>query len=256
MVPRLARTRLAAPALLFVGGAALVAFAFLRPTVSLKPPLQDFDHTLDHFEGAPQHSAALDAWEDKLHWRLRRAASPDDRVKLLEGLLEEPEARYDLPDLRESMLMDAAPTVRRRAFEISLALADRAGAGAVSSLLQESLDTPHAEVRRAALRACAMRPRPEFTNALVEIAENDPGTRFLAVTALAHVDHPDARANVLRMARSEEIPKAERLRAIALLARAQSQEGMDYLRALGSEEDDELREVAIRALAAIQNSAQ
>jgi hypothetical protein len=87
---------------------------------------------------------------------------------------------------------------------------------------------------------------------LMRIATASGPERFLAVQALAFVDDPEAQAKVLETAKSEEVPRAERLSAVALLSQLSLTEAVNYLQDLAVGDDKELARCATEALVALQ----
>lgn len=121
------------------------------------------------------------------------------------------------------------------------------------SVLSDALYNPHPDVRRECLRICATDPHVELLDELLRLADDGGQERFLAAQALAFLDDDKAHEKVLAVARSEDLPRAERIRAVALLSRSQLTEAVLYLQELAAGTDAELREYAMSALAAMQH---
>ncbi len=184
------------------------------------------------------------------------AAALDDaaRLKLLESLLERPWAKATTSVLIDTMQRSDSPPLRAKAFDVALDLAKRPDKGAKSAVLKSALDSRHADVRTRSLRECRLDPQPELLDDLLQAARMGVADRFLAVHALAALDDPRAEQCVLDAAKDENLPKAERARAIALLARSKLPEAVDYLKELATKPDSEYAGVATETLAAIQQA--
>lgn len=152
--------------------------------------------------------------------------------------------------------MDTTAETRHSAFSVSLALAAREGANQTNAVLDRAILNPHADVRLAGLRACKEHGSPALVPRLIEAADGRPAERFLVIDALAAIPDPAAHAKVLSTAQDEKLPRAERLRAVALLSRTRHEAGLAYLKDLSGSRDDAFRSLAIETLAMIQAAAQ
>lgn len=72
----------------------------------------------------------------------------------------------------------------------------------------------------------------------------------MALNALAFTDDDRARAKVVEVASREDGDKSERIRAIALLSKVKGEPAYQLLGQLAGSLDDEVRKVALEALAA------
>lgn len=190
--------------------------------------------------------------EERFRRQLTNAVSTQDKLSVLDSLLQDNEASSEMFPLQDAIRAEKAAVVRIKAFDIARQLANREGRDAVTRVLAEAIDNPYPDVRREGLRACASNPRYELFDVLMRIANGSSQERFLAVQALAFLDEPAAQEKVLEMAKSEDVPKPERLRAIALLSQSSLTVGTDYLQSLMYSDDPELRIVAAEALAVSQ----
>ncbi len=188
----------------------------------------------------------------RLQRLLSGAHSEEEKVAVLQELALDPDARSSMPELRSMMVTERSRLVREKAFETCKLLAEREGREAVTSLLLDTVRNPYPELRREGLRACVQHPRYELMADLIEVADAGGQERFLAVQALAFIDDEVAQQKVLEMARSEEIPRAERLRAVVLLSQTNLAEGTYYLQDLAAGNDPELSKHAAAALEAMQ----
>lgn len=182
------------------------------------------------------------------------AATVDEaaRMKLIESLPEKTWATATNSVLTGCMQRESSPALRSKAFDVALDLAKRPNGVTKAAVLKVALDSLHADVRSRSLRECRIDPQPEMLDELLSAARMGGTDRYLAVHALAALEDPRAQQCVLEAAKDESLPKPERARAIALLARSKLPHSIDYLKELAATQDSEFAGVAIEALAAIQ----
>ncbi len=173
-------------------------------------------------------------------------------MRRLEALRDDPNARSDMQELSGAMVAHESPDVRRTAFEVARHLAVREGDTQILNLLKSTIRSPHSEVRREALRTCTTHPQFDLIEDLLQLAAQATEESFLAVQALAFLDDDRAQTAVLDVARSEQVPRSQRMRAVALLTRTQLSAGVLYLQELAKGDDHELRDCALAALSAMQ----
>lgn len=181
-----------------------------------------------------------------------KAEDADVRVRRLHALRDDPGARSDMQELTVAMVADASAEVRLTAFEVARHLAAKEGGTQLLQLLKSTIRSPHSEVRREALRTCTTHPQFDLIDELLHLASQTTEERFLAVQALAYLDDDRAQMAVLDVARSESVPRSQRMRAVALLTRTQLTAGVLYLQELAKGDDSELRDCALAALSAMQ----
>jgi hypothetical protein len=186
---------------------------------------------------------------------LANAADEASRLKLLDSLAQRAWAKSNAEPLRDCMDRDSSAAVREKAFDVACALAEREGAAATTSVLKTAMRSPQSDVRVKSLRQCRTQPQPELIDELLSTARGGGAERYLAVHALSVIDEPRAQQGVLDAAKDESMPKAERARAIALLARSTLPAAIEYLKQLASAKDAEFSQLAIDTLAAIQKSS-
>ena len=177
------------------------------------------------------------------------AKNESDRLAALDLYSASPDARSDSRMLSDLILTDESAAVRRKAFAVALDLARTEGGKEEIDVLKRGVANPHSDVRRDSVRACRDRPRYELLEELLQLASQEGPERPVAIEALAFMDDPQAQQTVLDTARSERVSRADRIQAIALLARTDLEEGVEYLNELANGEDEELRAFAIEALA-------
>ncbi|MBK8208249.1 MAG: hypothetical protein IPK87_15840 [Planctomycetes bacterium] len=157
-----------------------------------------------------------------------------------------------MQELTVAMIADDSADVRRAAFDVARHLAMKEGDGQMMNLLKSTIRSPHSDVRREALRTCTTHPQFGLIEDLLQLAGQTTEESFLAVQALAYLDDDRAQLAVLDVARSGDVPRSQRMRAVALLTRTQLSEGVLYLQQLAKGDDEELRNCALAALSAMQ----
>lgn len=138
--------------------------------------------------------------------------------------------------------------------DVGLALASRGDGAARNAVLKAGLGSVHSAVRVRSLRECRAMGNPELIDDLLSAANAGGAERYMAVHALARYDDPRAQQVVLNAARDESLPKVERARAIALLARSRHPDAGEYLKKLASDPASEYASIALSALAAMQQT--
>lgn len=196
-------------------------------------------------QAQPPRSPSLD---ERLKERLEQAQSEEEKIGAIEDYVKEPSARSDSAVLRSSMLMEDSATVRVRAFEATKELALREDRSALINVLSNGVGNPYADVRRESIRACRDHPHYELMDELLNIVERGGSDRSVAIQALAFLDDPEAQKKVLETAQSTELPRPDRIQAIALLSRTDLDEGVSYLQELATGDDHELQKFALEAL--------
>lgn len=179
---------------------------------------------------------------------LREAVSEESKVAVLDAYARDQGATSSSSALRNAMTLERSSTVRIRAFQVAKELASTEGRPQLTSVLKAAVSNPHEDVRRAGLRACRDNPRYELMQDLLKAVERGDSDRPLAIQALAFMEDETAQQVVLETARSKEVPREQRIQAIALLCRTRLGDGVSYLQQLATGEDRELRECAMEAL--------
>lgn len=243
------------PKLLLLAGSVLVvaflAFSYWMFANQTQAPVPE-PAAADAPEAVPSDNQPIrlePGLDAKLRLSLESTRDPSQRKALLTEVLLAPGATSELAALRACMLTDKEPAVRLHAFEVRRELALREGETPILAVVSDGVKNPHFEVRREALRLACDHPQIGLMSELLRIADQGGQDRYLAVTALAHLDDPIAHERVLQAARSTETPRAERIRAIILLHRSVLTDAIDYLKELARGDDVELAEFAIEALA-------
>ena len=202
---------------------------------------------------SPQPEPAKPPTPEKEFERAYSATSDEAaRLKLIESLPEKPWATATSSVLTGCIQRENSPALRSKAFDVALELAKRPNGNSKAAVLKVALDSLHSDVRARSLRACRTDPQPEMLEDLLSAARMGGTERYLAVHALAVLEDPRAQQCVLEAAKDESLPKPERARAIALLARSKLQESIEYLKELAAKQDTEFSGVAMQALAALQ----
>jgi HEAT repeat protein len=244
--------------LVFLGAAILLAVALLAGTywwqaaadsrvISPAPELPG--------NAAPKVPKPVDAPLDsdaKLSDALAQAKSEDEHLQVLEDYLRASNAKSGAPALRSTMVAGQTPSVRLKAFGVARDLAKRENREALTAVLRVGIGNPYPEVRRESIRACRDNPHYELVADLMAVVQQGGPDRALAIQALAFTDDPEAQKLVLDTARSEELPRADRIQAIALLSRTGLDEAVSYLRELATSDDPELQRFAMESLATWQ----
>lgn len=191
--------------------------------------------------------------EDELRTKLTEAKSADARIAALEAFAKSGEAHSSSNVLRSTMLVDTEASVRLKAFRVARDLALNEEREALIDILVVGVQNPYSEVRRESIRSCRDHPHYELQDELLEVVTQGGPDRSVAVQALAFLDDPVAQEKVLEIAKSEDVPRAERIQAIALLCRTDLRDGVSYLQVLATGDDAELQRYAMEALSIWQD---
>lgn len=191
--------------------------------------------------------------EDELRMRLTGANSADARIAAIEAFAESGEARSSSSVLRSTMLVDTEASVRLKAFQVARDLAINEERESLINILAVGVQSPYSEVRRESIRSCRDHPHYELQDELLEVVAQGGPDRSVAVQALAFLDDQVAQEKVLQIAKSEDVPRAERIQAIALLCRTDLRDGLGYLQELATGDDAELQRYAMEALSIWQD---
>jgi hypothetical protein len=246
-------------ALIFAAAALTLAASFFVTFVLLmerdeRPGFTSARNTEDVPDVTSSHPAPEPlSLDQELQRDLREAGSEEAKIEVLNRFSQDPQARSSSSALRASMLVEKSAQVRLKAFQTARDLALKEDRGALTSILKEGIGNPYSEVRRESLRACRDNPRYELLQDLLEVAERGGQDRSIAIQALAFMDDPEAQRKVLETARSEQVPKADRIQAIALLAKSNLSESVSYLQELATGDNEELQPYAMEALSAWQD---
>jgi hypothetical protein len=178
---------------------------------------------------------------------LRDAA---ERGELIEWAASQPWADHKTPVLRKAMIADASEDVQLLALDKSVGLAAKSSAAALADVIRAGIGAGNPRVIQQSLREARKHPLPELVPDLIEVADSKAAHRFLAVDALAFTDDDRARAKVIEVASREDGEKSERIRAIALLSKVKDERALQLLGQLAGSLDEEIRKVALEALAA------
>lgn len=198
--------------------------------------------------GAPSAMSA----DEQLRKDLADASSDADKARVIEAVASTEIELGQVPYLRSCMTVEESEEVRNAAFRTALQLSRRSGERENREFLMDTVQNPHADVRRQALRECKGMRDPELVSLLVNAADNRASERFLVVDTLATMDDNNARSRVLAAAMDTKLPRAERLRAIALLSKTRTEDAKEYLIQVASSDDLELRRLAMETLHATQ----
>jgi hypothetical protein len=174
----------------------------------------------------------------------------NERKALVEWTSAQPWADHKTPVLRKAMIADANEEVQVSALEKSVYLAEKRGPEAIAEVIRAGMGAGSPRVVQQSLREARKHPLPELVPDLLEVADSKAAHRFLAVDALAFTDDDRARAKVVEVASREDGDKSERIRAIALLSKVKGEPAYQLLGQLAGNLDDEVRKVALEALAA------
>lgn len=185
---------------------------------------------------------------------LAASHSDEEKLRLLASYADAPWADATSPALLDCIKYDRSPRICDKAMDVGLALASRSDGSAQSAVLKAGLGSVHSAVRVRSLRECRARQNPELIDDLLSAAKTGGAERYMAVHALAQFDDVRAQQVVLNAARDESLPKVERARAIALLARSSHPDACEYLKKLASDPASEYASIALSALAAMQET--
>lgn len=191
--------------------------------------------------------------EDELRTKLTEAKSADARIAALEAFAKSGEAHSGSNVLRSTMLVDTEASVRLKAFQVARDLALNEEKEALIDILTVGVQNPYSEVRRESIRSCRDHPHYELQDELLEVVAQGGPDRSVAVQALAFLDDPVAQEKVLEIAKSEDVPRADRIQAIVLLCRTDLREGVSYMQELATGDDAELQRYAMEALSIWQD---
>lgn len=187
---------------------------------------------------------------ERAAWEFSQLAKSEDRLALLEWASTQTWADHKTALFRKAMAADPNAEVQVKALEKSVALAQKAGPQAVIEVIRAGLSVATARVVQQSLREARKHPSPELVPDLLEVAESGASHRFLAIDALAFTDDDRARAKVIEVASRADWDRSERIRAIALLTKVKGQNALELLGRLTGDGDEQVRMVAMEALAA------
>lgn len=202
---------------------------------------------------SPKPKPEVFSLEQNFRRELAEASTDSAKLDVLEWFAEHPQARSSSDTLRSAMLVEQSVKVRLKAFQTARDLALHEDRNALIAVLKEGVGNPYPEVRRESLRSCRDNPQYELLSDLLEVVERGGHDRSVAIEALAFMDDPEAQEKVLETARSEEVPRADRIQAIVLLSQSDLNEAVSYLQELATGEDHELQQFAIEALGVWQD---
>ena len=175
---------------------------------------------------------------------------PKRRVELIEWVAGQSWAGHKTPMLRKALVADPDEAVQLAALRSSIKLAEKSSQGSIAEVLRTGLGAANARVVQQSLREARKHPSIELVPDLIEIANSTAAHRFLAIDALAFTDDPKAKAKVVEWAGREDGDNVERIRAVALLSKVKCPESEALLARLCGSSDEEVRKVAVEALAA------
>ncbi len=175
---------------------------------------------------------------------------PKERLDLIRWVGEQDWAGYKTPVLRKALVADADGDVQLEALAQSLKLAREAGPASIAEVIRNGLSAGNVKVTQQSLREARKHPCVELVPDLLQVADSSSPHRFLAIDALAFTDDDRARAKVIEVASREDGEKSERIRAIALLSKVKGEQALELLGRLAGSLDQEVRNVALEALAA------
>lgn len=180
-----------------------------------------------------------------------QAESAAERIELIRKAAAMPDAKSNMPLLRKAMVSDADEGVQVEAFTKSLDLGEKEGLGMLIESIRRGLEVTSPRVRVAALKEARLHPSPTLVPVLVAMVEGEPDYRGMALTALAFTEDLRAKAKVLEVASSADGDRSVRIRAISLLIQTKDPNARELLRDLSASSDDELRQVALEVLDAL-----
>ncbi|NUQ35282.1 MAG: hypothetical protein HUU29_10110 [Planctomycetaceae bacterium] len=231
------------PLTLIAGG--IAAYFFL---------MDDSTGTEQNPAGGGSNESGWTALEQAAAVEYRGMMSPADRIKKLEWVATQEWARADHGLLRQALITDLDDSVRVRALQLSLKLATKKNIPHQQrDVIRTGMSSERQAVTMEALDMARQYPAREYIADLKAIADSDEEYRFKAIDALAFIDDAEAKAAVLERAMDDDAPKAERIRAIALLHQTKDSNAKSYLEAWAKGGDAEIAEVAREALKGYAN---
>lgn len=174
---------------------------------------------------------------------------PKLRLELIRWVGDQEWAGHKTPVLRKALIADTDEAVQLEALDRCIKLAEKSGQSSIDEVIRAGLSAANFNVQAGALKQARLHPSADLVPDLILIAEGG-GHRSMALNALAFTDDDRARAKVIEVASREDGEKSERIRAIALLSKVKGEPAYQLLGQLAGSLDEEIRKVALEALAA------